>query len=365
MFFRVFPKAEGLFAFCRGSQKLSPRRTRASSPRKQEVETLEIPVEEGVLQPLLGAGDSHLHYLQRFSDSKITARREKIVLRGSPQENSRASETLLEMITLVRRKGSISTRDIDTIVRLSGLRPLEPLAEEEGIKSIVLRTGDRVIGTRSAGQEAYYRAIEEHDITFSVGPAGTGKTYLAVAAAVAAFLRGAYDRITLVRPVVEAGESLGFLPGDIREKVDPYFRPLYDALMEMIPIDRLKKFLDRTLIEVAPLAYMRGRTLNNTFVILDEAQNTTGAQMKMFLTRLGNHSKAVVTGDVTQIDLPDRSQCGLLIIQHVLRDIEGVKFVYLDDKDVVRHRLVRDIVRAYDEYLSRKNAEKEKAGDGS
>ena len=212
--------------FERGAKKLSPRRSRASDLHKQDVETLEIPVEEGVLQPLLGAGDSHLHYLQRYSGSRITARREKIVLRGSPQENSRTSETLLEMITLVRRKGTISTRDIDTIVKLSGLRPLEPSLEEEGIKSIVMRTGDRVIGTRSTGQEAYYRAIQEHDITFSVGPAGTGKTYLAVATAVAAFLGGAYDRITLVRPVVEAGENLGFLPGDIREKVDPYFRPL-------------------------------------------------------------------------------------------------------------------------------------------
>jgi len=287
------------------------------------------------------------------------------VLRGSPQENSRTSETLLEMITLVRRKGTISTRDIDTIVNLSGLRPIKPSPDEEGIESIVIRTGDRVIGTRSAGQEAYYRAIQEHDITFSVGPAGTGKTYLAVATAVAAFLRGAYDRITLVRPVVEAGENLGFLPGDIREKVDPYFRPLYDALMEMIPVDRLRKFLDRTLIEVAPLAYMRGRTLNHTFVILDEAQNTTGAQMKMFLTRLGEHSKAVVTGDLTQIDLPDRSQCGLMLIQHILKGIKGVKFVYLDEKDVVRHRLVRDIILAYDEYESRKDAENEPSGDAS
>ncbi len=346
----------------RRQEPLSPRRPRTSSPRKSEFETLEIPVEEGVLQPLLGVGDSHLHYLQRFSGSKITARREKIVLRGTPQENSRASETLLEMITLVRRKGSISTSDIDTIAKLAGLRALEPLQSEEGIKSIILRTGDRVIGTRSSGQEDYFQAIQKHDITFSIGPAGTGKTYIAVAAAVGAFLEGAFDRITLVRPVVEAGENLGFLPGDIREKVDPYFRPLYDALMEMIPIERLKKFLDRSIIEIAPLAYMRGRTLNHTFVILDEAQNTTGAQMKMFLTRLGNHSKAVVTGDLTQIDLPDRRQCGLMLIQHILKGIEGVEFVYLDENDVVRHQLVKDIIRAYDEYQSRQAAEKKDAG---
>jgi phosphate starvation-inducible PhoH-like protein len=359
LFFWVFPKAIGLFAFIEGQEPLNPRRPRTPTPRRSDAEILEIPVEEGVLQPLLGAGDSHLHYLQRFSDAKITARRDKIVLRGTPQENSRTSETLVEMITLVRRKGSITTGDIDTIVRLSGLRPIEPLLEAEGIKSIILRAGERIIGTRSAGQEAYFQAIQSHDITFSIGPAGTGKTYIAVAAAVAAFLQGTYDRITLVRPVVEAGENLGFLPGDIREKVDPYFRPLYDALMEMIPIERLKKFLDRSIIEVAPLAYMRGRTLNHTFVILDEAQNTTGAQMKMFLTRMGNHSKAVVTGDVTQIDLPDRRQCGLMLIQDILKGIEGVKFVYLDDRDVVRHQLVKDIIRAYDEYLTKQAAEKE------
>ncbi|MFH1010829.1 MAG: PhoH family protein [bacterium] len=310
----------------------------------------------------MGVGDSHLHYLQRFSGSRITARRDKIVLRGTPQENSRASETLVEMITLVRRKGSITTGDIDTIVRLSGLRPIEPLLGAEGIESVILRTGERVIGTRSVGQEAYFQAIQAHDITFSIGPAGTGKTYIAVAAAVAAFLQGSYDRITLVRPVVEAGENLGFLPGDIREKVDPYFRPLYDALMEMIPIERLKKFLDRSIIEVAPLAYMRGRTLNHTFVILDEAQNTTAAQMKMLLTRMGNHSKAVVTGDVTQIDLPERRQSGLLLIQHILKDIDGVKFVYLDERDVVRHKLVKDIIQAYEEYQSRQAAQNEQEG---
>jgi phosphate starvation-inducible PhoH-like protein len=346
----------------RRHETLNPRRPRATSSRKSEFETLEIPIEEGVLQPLLGVGDSHLHYLQRFSGSKISARREKIILRGTPQENSRTGETILEMITLVRRKGSISTTDIDTIAKLSGLRALEPLQSEEGMKSIILRTGDRVIGTRSVGQEAYFQAIQRHDITFSIGPAGTGKTYIAVAAAVAAFLEGAFDRITLVRPVVEAGENLGFLPGDIREKVDPYFRPLYDALMEMIPIERLKKFLDRSIIEIAPLAYMRGRTLNHTFVILDEAQNTTGAQMKMFLTRLGNHSKAVVTGDLTQIDLPDRRQCGLMLIQQILKGIEGVEFVYLDEKDVVRHQLVKDIIRAYDEYQSKQAAEKQNGG---
>lgn len=346
--------------FMKEIKKLNSRRAR-NSAAKPDVEILEIPIEEGVLQPLLGAGDSHLHYLQRYSGSKITARREKIVLKGSPQENSRTSETLLEMVTLVRRKGSISTRDIDTIVKISGLRPHTLPPNEDGMKSIILRTGERAIGTRSDGQENYFKAITGNEITFSIGPAGTGKTYIAVATAVAAFLRGSFDRITLVRPVVEAGESLGYLPGDIREKVDPYFRPLYDALMEMIPPERLRKFLDRSIIEVAPLAFMRGRTLNNTFVILDEAQNTTGAQMKMFLTRLGNNSKAVVTGDLTQIDLPDKQQCGLMLIQDILKGIQGVEFVYLDETDVVRHRLVKAIIRAYDDYQANQNS-KENTG---
>jgi phosphate starvation-inducible PhoH-like protein len=345
----------GFLCFLQRRLKLSPRRARNSTAAKPDVETLEIPIEEGILQPLLGAGDSHLHYLQRYSGSKITARREKIVLKGSPQENTRTSETLLEMITLVRRRGSISTRDIDTIVKISGLKPLAPPPDEDGMKSIILRTGERVIGTRSGGQEDYFQAITGNEIIFSIGPAGTGKTYIAVAAAVAAFLQGTFDRITLVRPVVEAGESLGYLPGDIREKVDPYFRPLYDALMEMIPPERLRKFLDRSIIEVAPLAFMRGRTLNNTFVILDEAQNTTGAQMKMFLTRLGENSKAVVTGDLTQIDLPDKQQCGLMLIQDILRDIQGVRFVYLDEKDVVRHRLVKAIIQAYENFQDNQN----------
>jgi phosphate starvation-inducible protein PhoH and related proteins len=321
-------------------------------------------VEEGVLRPLLGPGETHLNYLQRFLGTKITARREKILLRGTQPENNRAVEVLTEMIGVTRRKGTISTDDIDTIVRLSGRQPSEPHKPEASNHGVILRAGERTIGPRTRGQDQYQRAILKHDITFGIGPAGTGKTFIAVAVAVSQFLAGKYERITLVRPVVEAGESLGFLPGDIREKVDPYFRPLYDALMVMLPVDRLRKFLDRSIIEIAPLAYMRGRTLDNCFVILDEAQNTTFPQMKMFLTRLGENSKAVITGDLTQVDLQYRRDSGLISIQHILSNIDGVKFIYLDDTDVVRHPLVARIITAYDEYHNRMGVEPQ-TPDGS
>ncbi|TFH60899.1 MAG: PhoH family protein [Candidatus Zixiibacteriota bacterium] len=203
---------------------------------------------------------------------------------------------------------------------------------------------------RTVGQKAYIEAIEKYDIVFGIGPAGTGKTYLAVAEAVAGLKNKLYNRIILVRPAVEAGESLGFLPGDIRAKVDPYLRPVYDALHDMLPADKIKKMMELSVIEIVPLAFMRGRTLNNSFAILDEAQNTTVPQMKMFLTRIGEGSKAVVTGDVTQIDLDRKRLSGLIAIQKILRNISDVKFCYLTDKDVVRHRLVKDIIRAFERY---------------
>ena len=340
-----------------GDLTLSPRAPKVKIP-DDAIETVEIPVEEGVLWPLLGPGDTNLHYLQRLIGTKVTARREKILLRGTQPENARAVEIITEMLGVTRRKGTLSTDDIDTIVRLSGRQQRENHAEEApNSRTVILRAGDHVIGPRTHGQELYQKAILKHDVTFGIGPAGTGKTFIAVAVAVSQFLAGKFDRITLVRPVVEAGESLGFLPGDIREKVDPYFRPLYDALMVMLPVDRLRKFLDRSIIEIAPLAYMRGRTLDNCFVILDEAQNTTFPQMKMFLTRLGENSKAVITGDLTQVDLQYRRDSGLISIQHILQGIEGVKFVYLDDTDVVRHPLVARIINAYEEFHNRMGVE--------
>jgi len=219
----------------------------------------------------------------------------------------------------------------------------------EGEYKIILPGLRRVIQAKTTGQREYLRAIAQHDIVIGIGPAGTGKTYLAVAAAVDALARKRVRRIVLARPAVEAGENLGFLPGDLHEKVDPYLRPLYDALEDMMPHDRVHKAIESRIIEIAPLAYMRGRTLSDAFVILDEAQNATGMQMKMFLTRLGVDSRAVITGDKTQIDLANREDSGLLQVERILPGIEGIGFCYLGDGDVVRHRLVRDIIRAYAE----------------
>ncbi|MGD9379411.1 MAG: PhoH family protein [candidate division WOR-3 bacterium] len=216
----------------------------------------------------------------------------------------------------------------------------------EGVISI--STPKRLIKAKSVGQGDYMEAIDRHDIVVSIGPAGTGKTYLAVAKAVCFLMEKKVERLILTRPAVEAGESLGFLPGAIEEKVDPYLRPLYDALNDFLPFDRIRRYLDMKTIEVAPLAYMRGRTLNDSFIILDEAQNTTGMQMKMFLTRMGWRSKVVVTGDITQVDLPPNVFSGLIEIQHLLKNISGIEFIYLNEKDVVRHHLVQKIIKAYE-----------------
>jgi phosphate starvation-inducible PhoH-like protein len=220
-----------------------------------------------------------------------------------------------------------------------------------------MQVGGNLVRARTPGQARYLESIANHDITFGIGPAGTGKTFLAVAMAVAALNEHQVERILLVRPAVEAGESLGFLPGDYREKVDPYLRPLYDALGELMPSERVRKLMEVGVIEIAPLAYMRGRTLNRAFVILDEGQNTTVGQMKMFLTRLGPQSKAVITGDITQVDLADPQKSGLIQIQGVLSEVAHIAFVYLDDRDVVRHRLVRDIIRAFADYQAEREAE--------
>jgi len=247
--------------------------------------------------------------------------------------------------------------DIDTVIDLvtingEGAIPSSFAKQEDGadFDSAVLFTRNGIIRAKTPGQKEYIRQMKKNDIVFAIGPAGTGKTYLAVAMAVAALKDRLITRIVLARPAVEAGESLGFLPGDLQEKVDPYLRPLYDALDDMIPPEKLKTYVERRVIEVVPLAYMRGRTLSNAFVILDEAQNASGMQMKMFLTRLGTNSRAVITGDITQIDLPSKTVSGLVQIQEVLKSINGVKFCYFDKQDVVRHKLVKDIIEAYDKY---------------
>jgi phosphate starvation-inducible PhoH-like protein len=289
-------------------------------------------------------------------------RGDALSLSGAPESVERAAAVAQVMVDLARMGENLAVHDVERLLYEEGRGALTevggnspPGSASAGASAsgsdlrIILPGLRRVIQPKTAGQREYLQAIAQHDIVVGIGPAGTGKTYLAVAAAVDALARKRVRRIILARPAVEAGESLGFLPGDLQEKVDPYLRPLYDALEDMMPRDRVQKAIEQRTIEIAPLAYMRGRTLSDAFVILDEAQNATGMQMKMFLTRLGVNSRAVITGDKTQIDLADREASGLLQVERILPGIEGIAFCYLDDSDVVRHRLVRDIIRAYAE----------------
>lgn len=267
-------------------------------------------------------------------------------------------EVIAGMIDLVSRKNKIGKDDVNTLITLKcgQLGRTKPdLTQDIGDGELILYThkGQAVVA-KTPGQKRIYQSSAKHDIVFAIGPAGTGKTYTSVALAVKALKERRVQKIILARPAVEAGENLGFLPGDLKEKIDPYLRPLYDALEDMIDQDKLNLHLQKNVIEIAPLAYMRGRTLNNAFVILDEAQNATNTQMKMFLTRIGFNSRAIITGDVTQTDLPRRQQSGLISIQKILSEVEGIDFVYLDDKDVVRHRLVKDIINAYELHDSKK-----------
>ncbi len=269
----------------------------------------------------------------------------------------RLKKVLLELILMATRDQTITENDLETVLDLVN-RTGSLATPEDNLDSAILYTKDGVIKPKSSGQKAFYQKSFKNDILFAIGPAGTGKTFLAVAMAVAALRDKLVNRIVLTRPAVEAGENLGFLPGDFKEKIDPYLRPLYDALNDMIPADKLKRYIESRVIEIVPLAYMRGRTLNNAFAILDEAQNTSFNQMKMFLTRLGLNSKAIITGDITQIDLPDSPSSGLVQVQSILSDIEGIEIIYLTERDVVRHRLVRDIIKAYEVYETNNNNKK-------
>jgi phosphate starvation-inducible PhoH-like protein len=294
---------------------------------------------------LAGVNDANLLALERALGVRVLLRGDAITVGGSFEQVERATSVVQAMLDLTRMGEAVTT---DDVARLVAQGPAtEPLAGGE--QRIILPGLRRVIVPKTQGQRDYLQAIATHDVVISIGPAGTGKTYLAVAKAVEALARKRVRRIILARPAVEAGESLGFLPGDMQAKVDPYLRPLYDALEDMMPHDRVQKALETRTIEIAPLAYMRGRTLADAFIILDEAQNATIAQMKMFLTRLGVNSKVVVTGDKTQIDLPKREDSGLIQIERVLPGIDGIAFCYLDESDVLRHRLVREIIRAYAE----------------
>lgn len=308
---------------------------------------VEFRIDSEIFPRLLGVGDANLRYLENQFRSRLTARGGMISVRGPADECEKVRRVFLDLEALYRDRREVTIADIDTVLRLAGFNGNQANQAMAGKSTIRVEVPQGAVTAKSDHQEKYLRAMEKNPIVFSIGPAGTGKTYLAVAMAVNQFQRRLIDKIILVRPVVETGETLGFLPGDILEKVDPYFRPLYDALDEMLSRERVRRFIDRGMIEIAPLAYMRGRTLNNASVILDEAQNTTSGQMKMFLTRLGASSHAVLTGDVTQIDLPDPSKSGLLEARELLQGIEGIAFVEFNEKDVVRHRLVADILRAY------------------
>jgi len=296
---------------------------------------------------LAGVNDRNVQELGRLFGVRVVLRGDHVILSGELGGVERAVPVVQHMIELARMRAPFDTDDIARFSEGVDALGAESLVGASGEIRIALPGSRRVIVPKSDGQRVYVAAIAEHDIVIGIGPAGTGKTYLAVACAVDALYKRRVRRIILARPAVEAGENLGFLPGDLQEKVDPYLRPLYDALEDMMPHDRVRRALEDSTIEIAPLAYMRGRTLSDAFVILDEAQNATRAQMKMFLTRLGPSSRVVITGDKTQIDLPRREDSGLLEVEAILSGIHGIAMIYLDERDVLRHRLVKDIIRAY------------------
>ncbi len=314
---------------------------------------------EGVDQlALLGWNDANLRLLEARFDGTITVRGQAMILRGPRAQVEAVGAAARRLIAMAKAGQTLDTVTVSYVIdeELGGDAAGPPPADEGG-ETLYFAAGARqAIRAKTPGQQAYVEAIRNHDVVFSIGPAGTGKTYLAVVMAMEYLKRRLVDRVLLVRPAVEAGEQLGFLPGDLQEKIDPYLRPLYDALADTIGPAKISRFMANGIIEAAPLAYMRGRTLSHCFVILDEAQNTTIGQMKMFLTRLGHQSKAVITGDVTQIDLRDKDQCGLVAARRILAAVPGVAFVELGGRDVVRHPLVRRIVDAFLEAEERDGA---------
>ncbi len=314
-----------------------------------------IIIENVNMLDLLGFNDSNLRVIEDRFNTSITVRGDNVILKGVKEEVELIEKILKEMAYVLNTSGRLGTNDVNTILELT--MEGKEIVDDEELDTIVLYTKKDVIKARTPGQINYINLARKNDICFAIGPAGTGKTYLAVAIAVSALKKGLVKKIILARPAVEAGESLGFLPGDFREKIDPYLRPLYDALDDMIPSEKLKSYIEKRIIEIVPLAYMRGRTLNNAYVILDEAQNATTMQMKMFLTRLGGNSKSIVTGDITQIDLPLKQVSGLVQAKEILSKVEGVAFVYFDKSDVVRHKLVKDIIDAYEKFGNNRNGD--------
>lgn len=307
---------------------------------------------------LYGLQDENLRFLESHLGAKIVARGGNIVISGNPEDVETAATVFTQLIGLIKKGNVISISDVNYCLQ----QALEGKSEDLGdlLNQVIMVTArGKQIKAKTVGQYKYIQAIKKNDITFGIGPAGTGKTYLAVVLAIAALKNKEVNRIILTRPAVEAGEKLGFLPGDLQDKVDPYLRPLYDGLYDVLGIETTQRYLDKSIIEVAPLAYMRGRTLDDSFIILDEAQNTTPEQMKMFLTRIGFGSKAVITGDITQVDLPRDSNSGLVVVQQILKGIKGISFQYLTQADVVRHPVVQRIIMAYEEY--QRNLENNKA----
>ena len=312
-------------------------------------ETVDRTYEIENAEPLLlfGFNDIYLRKIEAsFPDTRVVARGSRLHLRGPEADLDRIVRVVDELVVILNRNGTLTENDVATVLDLSSVRAGD--RPGPGADAILFTASGGTVKARTPGQAQLVESARSRDIVFAVGPAGTGKTYTAVALAVSALKSRQVKKIVLCRPAVEAGESLGFLPGDLRDKVDPYLRPLYDALDEMVPREKLRSYLDQDVVEIVPLAYMRGRTLNSSFVILDEAQNATASQMKMFLTRIGAGSRAIVTGDVTQTDLPSRHMSGLVQARRILEGVDGIGFVDFDRADVVRHKLVKDIIAAYD-----------------
>lgn len=302
---------------------------------------------------LLGTHDKNLKTIKSYFDVNILIRNDEIKITGDKTSSQVVGKILKDIMSILDSEGEISEQKIVYLIEAN--RENNNIDFNNILKDIVVTTfSGRVIKPKTMGQKRYMDIIATKDISFGIGPAGTGKTYLAVAAAVNALRKKEVERIILTRPAVEAGEKLGFLPGDLQDKVDPYLRPLYDALFDIMGMDNFLKNVEKQVIEVAPLAYMRGRTIDSSFIILDEAQNTTNEQMKMFLTRLGYGSRAVITGDITQIDLPDGKKSGLKSVINILKNVEGIGFMFFDTSDVVRHKLVQDIIKAYEKYEVKK-----------
>jgi phosphate starvation-inducible PhoH-like protein len=308
-----------------------------------------ITVPQDGIETLFGSYDENLKHLESAFGVRIRTQGRELIVDGEPPGPENVDKVVTGLSSLMREGFKLSPADVRTASAL--VRQDETIdLREHFLKGSVIPGGRRRVGPKSVNQRRYLDAIESYDVVFGIGPAGTGKTYLAMAQAVAFLLAKKVSRIILARPAVEAGEKLGFLPGDLQEKVNPYLRPLYDALYDMLDVERVARYIERGTIEIAPIAFMRGRTLNDSFVILDEAQNTTSEQMKMFLTRLGFGSKAVITGDVTQVDLPAGRTSGLMEAMKVVGAVEGIAFIHFDDRDVVRHRLVQQIVKAYEAF---------------